>query len=85
MATPHKSMAQINDRTPLTDLTVGEFKQLMAEIVDDLVWKLDNSRTHPDDEMPLKPEIEQYLQRPLTEKTPFFTMDEVEQELGLDE
>ncbi|HEX2622642.1 MAG TPA: hypothetical protein VHL11_20925 [Phototrophicaceae bacterium] len=60
---------------------MGVFARLMVDSIVDLMWRLENSRTYPEDQASLNPETEAYLNLPLEEKGPFFTLDDVTREL----
>jgi len=87
MATPDE--IKIMDKMRLADLTVGEFKALVREIVEEIVqqavFELEQQLADPDEGKEFKPEFAQELHRALTEKGKLHTLEEVKRELGLDE
>jgi tryptophanyl-tRNA synthetase len=72
----------VTEDTRLSDLTVGQFKALMDDIMQEFLWQIEERLP---EEMSLNPEIEAYLKTPLEEKAPFYSGDTLKRELGLDE
>jgi hypothetical protein len=87
MVTPEHT--QLTDKTRLTDLTVGELKALIQEIVEDVVQQavleLTQQLPDPDEELKFKPEIAERMQKFLAEKPHSIPAEQVMKELGLDE
>lgn len=77
-----KLLDKVGDETKLSELTVGQFKALMGELFQDFLWKVEELL---DEDLSLKPEIEEYLKTLLEDKAPFYSGEDIERELGLDE
>jgi len=80
--------SRIADTTKLTDLTVGDLRALIHEIVEDVVqravFELEQQLPDPDADLELKPEFAEQLQQSLNEQSEFYTLEQVKKELGLD-
>jgi hypothetical protein len=80
---------QVTDSTKLSDMTVGEFKALIREIVEDVVqdavFQLEQQLPDPDEGLKLKPEIARRLWKATQEKPEGKPLEEVMRELGMDE
>lgn len=78
---------QIRDNTKLAELTVGEFKTIVREIVQDIVkqamFELEQYLPNPDEGKPLKPEVAEELRRYLQERPDGRPVEDVMKELGL--
>jgi len=63
---------QIANKVKLADLTVGEFKALLREIVEDVVeqaiFELEQQLPDPDESKELRPEVTEQLRTYLNEK-----------------
>jgi hypothetical protein len=70
----------------LQNLTRDELKALMREILQELLWELEQQMPDPDEGLDFRPEIAAYLEAALKERDrrgkPY---DEVVRGLGLDE
>ncbi len=80
---------RVTDNTKLNDLTVGELKTLIREIVEeviqDAVFQLEQQLPDPDEGLEFKPEIAERLQKFIQEKPRGIPAEQVMKELGLDE
>jgi hypothetical protein len=87
MVTPEQT--QITDKTKLTELTVGDLKALIREIVEDVVhdavFHLEQQLPDPDEGKELKPEFAERLRESLNYQGKTYSLEEVKRELGLDE
>ncbi len=88
MATNEKP--KITDDTRLAELTVGELKAIIREVVDDVVQlavlELQQQLPDPDAGLKLKPEIVRQLWQSMNEgHEDLLSVEEVKRELGLDE
>ena len=68
----------------MTDLTRDELKDLMRDILQELLWESEQGLPDPDAGLEIRPEIAQQLLAFRKEKPPTKSMDAVLQELGLD-
>jgi hypothetical protein len=70
----------------LGNMKRDELKSLMREILQELIWEMEQEMPDPDEGLELRPEIAKYLRARLADKDrrgkPF---DEAMRELGLDE
>lgn len=86
MVTPEHT--HITDKTKLTELTVGDLKALIREIVEDVVqqavFELEQQLPDPDEGLEFKPEIAERMQRYLEEKPHGIPAEQVMKELGLE-
>ena len=79
---------KISGKTKLADLTVddlltilrAEMKDFVRDLVQEAIEEYD-----PDAGLELKPEVVEYLKKPLEEKGPLISMEELKRELQLDE
>lgn len=80
---------KIMDETKLADLTVGEFKSLLTDIVttivEQAVFELEQQLPDPDEGKELRPEVAEQLRQALHEERELYSVEEVMKELGLDE
>jgi hypothetical protein len=81
---------KITDDTKLSELTVGDLKTILREVVEDIVefavLELQQQLPDPDAGKKLKPEIARRLWQSMNEgHDNLLTMEEVKRELGLDE
>lgn len=83
MAAVEKS--PITDKTKLRDLTVGEFKALMKEIMQEVVWDIEDLLPDPDEGKELSAEVVERLQKYEREKPKGRPAKDIMKELGLDE
>lgn len=78
----------IQDSTPLSDLTVGEFKMLIQKVVEDIVqtaiMDLEQQLPDPDEGLELKPEIQARLRHSLEQNGELISVEDVKRELGID-
>lgn len=78
---------QIADKTKLAEITVGEFKTLIREIVADVVEKamfeLEQQLPDPDEGKELRPEVAEQLRTYLDEKPEGRPAEDILKELGL--
>ncbi len=75
----------LKDDTRLSDLTVGEFKALFREIVEDVVaqavFELQQELPDPDGDRPMKPAFIAKLQLALDESGERYTLDDLKRKL----
>lgn len=87
MVTPEHT--QITEKTKLTELTVGDLKVLIREIVADVVqqavFELEQQFPDPDQGKEFKPEFAEQLRESLNHQGKTYSLEEVKRELGLDE
>lgn len=87
MATNEKP--RITEDTRLAELTVGELKAIIREVVEDIVqqavFELEQQLPDPDTGKELKPEFAERLRQAVQEHGEIKSLDEVKRELGFDE
>jgi hypothetical protein len=66
-------------------LTRDDLKALVRELMQEVLWEMEQQLPDPDIGLELRPEVAEYLRQPLEEKGPLKLLDEVRKELGLDE
>jgi hypothetical protein len=66
------------------DMTRDELKTLIREVLEDMLWPIEQAYTAEDD-LPLKPEFAEELQRRRDTPGRIYSAEEVRQKLGLDE
>jgi hypothetical protein len=78
----------IHDETRLADLTVGEFKNLlralMQDVVQQAVFQLEQHLPDPDDGLDLHSEVADRLQESLAQNGALLSVEDVKRELKLD-
>jgi hypothetical protein len=62
-----------------------DLKTMVRELLQEILWEMEQQLPDPDIGLELRPEIAAYLLKPLEEKSPLKFLDEVKRELGLDE
>jgi hypothetical protein len=75
----------ITDATKIADLTVGELKAIMWELLDKAIFMIEQQLPDPDEGKELKPEIAAYLLQPKENKGPFISLEDLKREMTLDE
>ena len=65
------------------EITRDTLKVMMREILEELIWEMEQELPDPDSGLELRPEIIQRLRESINEPT--FSLDEIRQELGFDE
>lgn len=87
MAANHQ--AKIADTIKLADLTVGDLRMIIREIVEDVVqqavFELEQQLPDPDEGLELKPEFAEQLRKSLDEERELYSLEEVKKALGLDD
>lgn len=80
---------KIADNVKVSELTVGEFKALIREIVEEVVqqavFELEQHLPDPDAGKEFKPEFADELRQALDEADTYYSLEQVKHELGLDE
>ena len=78
----------IAETTKLSDLTVGEFKSLLQEVVSDIVeqavFQLEQQLPDPDAGKELRPEVAEALRQSLRDEGELLSLESVIKDLGLD-
>lgn len=69
----------------LGTMTREDLKTLVRELMQEVLWELEQQLPDPDAGLELRPEIAEYLRKPLEEKGPLKSLSEIRRELGLDE
>jgi len=62
-----------------------ELKQLVRDLMQEVLWEIEQQLPDPDRDFDLHPDIAEYLRRSAEEKGPLKSLGEVKRELGLDE
>lgn len=89
MVTPSKT--QINDDTRIIDITVGELRTLIQDIVQDavehIIFELEQQLPDPDEGKTLKPEIAAILQQNADNQNynALISAEQVKRELEMDD
>lgn len=66
-------------------LTREDLKAMIREVVQEVLWEIEQQLPDPDAGLDLHPEIAAYLRQSLAEKGPLKSLEQVKRELGLDE
>ena len=74
---------QTADETKLGDLTVSEFKKMMRDMLQEVVWEIEQHLPDPDEGLELKSEVAEQLQKFLDEKPKGRPAEDIMRELGL--
>jgi len=76
----------VTNTTPIKDMTRNELKSLMRDLLQELLWELEQQQPDPDEGLTLTPEFEaivrEAVQNPNRRGIPH---DQLMKELGLDE
>ena len=62
----------------------NDLKTLVRELMQEVLWEIEQQMPDPDAELELRPEFAAYLLKSAEEKGPLKSLDEVKRELGLD-
>jgi hypothetical protein len=62
-----------------------DLKQLVRDLMQEVLWEMEQLSPDPDRGLDVRPEIAGYLRQSAGEKGPLKSLDEVKRELGLDE
>ncbi len=62
-----------------------ELKTLVREVVEEVLWELEQSLPDPDEGKKLRPEIVEYLRRSAEQPERTYSAEEIEREFGLNE
>jgi hypothetical protein len=80
--------AEITQDTKVSEMTVGELKALIREVVSEIVqravWELEMNLPDPDAGKEFTPEFAQRLRESIEDKSRLYSIEEVEKALGLD-
>lgn len=60
-------------------------KTLVRELMQEVLWEMEQQLPDPDLGLELRPEIAEYLRKPPEQKEPLRSLDDVRSELGLHE
>jgi len=93
MTTAEIKEKRIAEDKRLADMTVGEFKVLWREMMQEtlkeiqgMIWELEQQLPDPDEGLELKPEVIERIRAFEEDKNPrLISMDDLARELGLDE
>jgi signal recognition particle GTPase len=69
----------------LGNLSRDDLKSIMRELLEELLWELEQELPDPDAGLELRPEIAERLRKSMQEKKQGKSLAEVKRELGLDE
>jgi hypothetical protein len=72
------------DHSFMIDLTRDELKDLMRDILQELLWEAEQGLPDPDSGLEIRPEIAERLAAFKKDKPPTKSIDAILQELGLD-
>lgn len=61
-----------------------ELKQLVRDLMQEVLWEIEQQLPDPDLGLDLRPEVADYLRQPTETKGPLKSLDEAKRELGLD-
>jgi hypothetical protein len=76
---------QITDETKISELTVGEFKSLVMQLLDHAILEIEHLLPDPDQGKNLKPEIIEQLRQERVNPSPKRQLSDVLLELGIAE
>jgi len=62
-----------------------DLKQLVRNLMQEVLWEMEQQLPDPDRGLDVRPEIAKYLRQSADEKGPLKSLDEIKRELGLDE
>ncbi len=62
-----------------------DLKQLVRDLMQEVLWEMEQQLPDPDRGLDVRPEIAKYLRQSADEKGPLKSLDEIKRELGLDE
>jgi hypothetical protein len=60
-------------------------KTLVRELMQEILWEMEQQLPDPDSALELRPEIADYLRQSPEQKDPLKSLEDVKRELGLDE
>jgi len=60
-----------------------DLKIIVRELMQEILWELEQQMPDPDTGEKLNPEIAEYLRLPADQKGPYHSLDDVKRELGL--
>jgi hypothetical protein len=63
----------------------SDLKAVVRELMQEVLWELEQQMPDPDTGETLRPEIADYLRQSPEQKGPYYSLDDVKRELGLDE
>jgi hypothetical protein len=63
----------------------GDLKIVVRELMQEILWELEQQLPDPDTGEVLRPEVAEYLRQPAEHKEPYHSLEDVTRELGLDE
>lgn len=63
----------------------NDLKAIVRELMQEILWELEQQLPDPDTGENLRPEIADYLRQSDEQKGPYHSLDDVRRELGLDE
>jgi hypothetical protein len=63
----------------------GELKAVVRELMQEVLWELEQQMPDPDTGETLRPEIAEHLRQAAEHKEPYHSLNDVKRELGLDE
>ncbi len=79
--------AAITNDTKVSEMTVGELKALIREVVSEIVqhavWELEMQLPDPDAGKEFTPEFAERLREAIADKSKLYTIEEVKNELGI--
>lgn len=63
----------------------NELKAVVRELIQEILWELEQQMPDPDLGETLRPEIAEYLRQSVDQQAAYHSLDDVKRELGLDE
>jgi hypothetical protein len=62
-----------------------DLKAVVRELMQEILWEMEQQLPDPDIDLEFRPEIAEYLLKPLEDKGPLWSLDDIKRELGFDE